>query len=61
VSIKIPMTPSGIEHVTFRLVTIIAINFNASASKLSVFRNLFLYNYSFVFNSDIDVKLFFEL
>jgi hypothetical protein len=36
VSLKIPLTPSGFEKVTFRLLAVIAIIFLASASKLSV-------------------------
>ena len=72
-----PVTPSGIENVTFRLVAIVAIIFNVLTSKMSVFkyfglwgtlvlkiyvsRNLLLYIHSFVFNTDIDVKLLFKL
>jgi len=64
-----------IEHVTFWLVAIIAMLFNVSSSKLSVFqyfgrwctfliyisRILSLYIHSFVFNTVIDVKLLFNL
>jgi len=69
------MTPSELEYVTLCLVDIIAIIFNVSASKLSLFnyvscRSFFfiyesrmpsLYNHLFVFNSDIDVTLLFKL
>jgi len=73
---KIPVTPSAIEHETFRLLAIISMIFNFSASKLwmyeyfvhwSIFLKIYdgikplLFNYCFVFSTDIDGKLFFNL
>jgi len=74
---KISNEPIGIQTSDLRLEAIIAIIFIISASKPPVFkyfgllrtffkklfygRNPLLYNHRFVFNSDIDVKLFFKL